>query len=266
MADFRRPTDLNDPHLKQISVLMGKTETIDLWGGDDLQVFLTDTNIASVTEQKVKIGPHRRRFTIQAKVNGETTLEARAGGRAGNLFVTPLRIKIPTAPAMTDFIANLLAAGTPIARKYKLPPSIMIGQAMLESANGTSNLALLDNILYGITKRSELSKGQEFDWYPACKTIVMRKTIAKHGESAVSDRFCAATTFEEAVEIWAQYVTKHPHSKKHESVFKDGPWSEADLQAIADLMPKLMFGNGHKSYPGELMKIIKEHDLTRFDK
>jgi uncharacterized FlgJ-related protein len=266
MADFRRPTDLNDPQLKQIAVLMGKEEMIDLWGGSGLEVFLTDTNIATVAEQNVKLGPQRRRFVIKAKVNGETTLEARVGGRAGNLFVTPLKIRVPTAPSKSDFIAKLVAAGTPIARKYKLPLSVMIGQAMLESANGASSLALLDNILYGITKRSELSKGQEHDWYPACKTIVMRKTIAKEGEGAVPDRFCAATTFEEAVEIWAQYVTKHPHSKKHQAAFKDGPWSQADVQAVADLMPGLMFGNGNKAYPGDLMKVIQENDLMRFDK
>ncbi len=269
MADFRRNTDFVDPQLREFTVLMGKEADLDLFGTDGdrrpLIVFMANDMVAKVSEQKGSFGSHRRRFTIHASLQGETTLEAHVGSKTGPNYVTPLKIRIPTPPTKDDFIRRLAEVGIAIARKYKLPPSIMIAQAMLESKNGSSDLALLDNSLYGITKRSQLSQGKEPDWYPEAKTIVLRLTVAKKGEDPVPDRFCAANSYAQAVEIWAQYVTRHPHTKQDQSKFKDPPWSDDDVKAVAELMPKLMFGVGEPKYPETLMKVVTENNLRRFD-
>lgn len=167
------------------------------------------------------------------------------------------------------FISRLAYEGNDVANRYKLPISMMIAQACLESDYGRSSHAAAHNILYGITKRSELSKGKEPDWYPACTTIVQKPTVVeRNGELVtVMDLFCSAASYREAVEIWAQYVTKHPHSKSITSLLKSGEWSEAELQTLADHMPKINFGSPktRKTYGAEIMRIIKEHNLTRFD-
>jgi hypothetical protein len=267
MADFRTPRDLNDPWLREFRVLTGKNKsrTLDLWGGADLTVFLESDAIVALEEVKTKLPPNRRRFDLTGKGVGSTLLEARKGGRSGAAFVRPLKVIVPKPPSKDEFIRKLLAAGKPIAQKYKLPPSIMVAQAILESNAGASDLALLENVLYGITKRQELSNGKEPDWYSAGKTIAFHKTVAVAGQGPVMDRFCAANSYEQAVEIWAQYVTGHPRSKQRQGLFKERPWSESDRRAIADLMPALMFGKGHTNYPQLLMKVIAENGLAARD-
>lgn len=263
MADFRHITDLQDPRLTQLRILFGTTRQLDLWGGPKLSVSVDNDGIVQVTELKVKGLPKdRRRFDLKAKAYGSCKLDAWDGSRR---FVNTLQLLVPSAPSKEDFIKNLLAAGKSVAQKYKLPPSIMVAQSILESTSGASNLALLDNILYGITKRKELSKGAEPDWYPAGSRIVLHKTIAIKGQDPVTDRFCAADDYAQAVEIWAQYITRHPHTKKDQALFKGPPWSDADRHAIAALMPKLQFGKGSNNYAEELMKTVRENGLAAHD-
>ncbi|MCC6539734.1 MAG: glucosaminidase domain-containing protein [Bryobacterales bacterium] len=262
MADFRYVTDLQDPRLTHLRILFGKKRQLDLWGGPDLAVSV-DGGQVEVTELKVKGLPKdRRRFDLKAKAYGSCKLDAFKGAQR---FVNTLQLTVPSAPSKEDFIKNLLAAGKGVAQKYKLPPSIMVAQSILESGAGASDLALLDNILYGITKRKELSKGAEPDWYPAGKRIVLYPTIAIKDQPPVMDRFCAADDYAQAVEIWAQYVTQHPHTKKDQALFKGAPWSDADRQKIAAIMPKLQFGKGSNNYAEELMKTVRENGLAAHD-
>jgi hypothetical protein len=83
----------------------------------------------------------------------------------------------------------------------------------------------------------------------------------------VYDAFCAASFLQEAVEIWAQYVTGHPRSKGRAQLFKDGPWSDQDLSDLANLMPALNFGHPAEqaTYGPRLIQIIKDHKLKQYD-
>jgi Mannosyl-glycoprotein endo-beta-N-acetylglucosaminidase len=163
------------------------------------------------------------------------------------------------------FFNKLAEDGGDTARKYKLPVSIMIAQACEESGYGQHQYAKSYNILYGITKRQALSQGKEPDWYPACKKIVKLSTQPEAGAATQPDLFCSASSYQEAVEIWAQYVTKHPHNKRVAHLYNGGPWTEKQLTAIADGMTSMVFGKGSPNYGQELMKIVTANKLTQFD-
>src|SRR5262249_10955840 len=125
---------------------------------------------------------------------------------------------------------------------------------------------LAHNVLYGIAKRKALSEKKEPDWYPACQTIALLPTIAVQGQGVVQDRFCSAASYKEAVEVLAQYVSKHPHSKSIASLFTGGPWSQETLTALANHMHSaLMFGQGVENYGAEVMKVINQFTLTKYD-
>jgi hypothetical protein len=59
--------------------------------------------------------------------------------------------------------AWLAGGGAATARKYKLPPSLMIARACLESDFGRNPRARAQNTLFSIAKRSELIDKKEFD-------------------------------------------------------------------------------------------------------
>jgi hypothetical protein len=275
MANFCEPPStatVNDVWLQT-----GEKIDLGLWGGgkgsEVLVVSIEDATLLAMSSKPT--APDAlwiSRFTLTALRPGSTTLRARDS--AGTTW-TSLQVTVPDVP-QEFFIKKLVAEGGDVARQYKLPLSIMVAQACLESANGASGHARNHNILFGIAKRVELSKGQEPDWYPACKkenivlapTKVVRKgPDGKDQEVVVNDRFCGASSYKEAVEIWAQYVTEHPASQSSAHLFKDGPWTDDELAQIAALLPRLNFGNNktRATYGQDVMRIVDQLKLRRFD-
>jgi hypothetical protein len=223
--------------------------------------------IVTVTKSSEPIKNTIRIWEIKGIVPGTTKLEAKTRGEVWDSITVNV---VDNAQVM--FIQNLFVEAADIALKFKLPISIMIAQACLESDFGRNPRARTNNTLYGITKRSELSQGKERDWYPTCRTIILSPTLVdekidgvKTGKlKLVNDRFCGAVSFREAVQIWGEYVTHHPRTKKN--LFIDPPWSDAHLRAIGELMKGIGFGSKVVGdYTHELMRIIDNHKLRQFD-
>jgi hypothetical protein len=289
VADFRRPGGPYDPAFTQLTLAVGEDETVDLWGGGPPPDYkplqlpeLDDASLAEVVEitKDQPPGDGRRRFRLRGKAKGSTRLTARTG--PGGAPYAALGVEVEGAHGQ-GFIARLAAEGAATARKYKLPPSLMIAQACLESEYGRHPRAQAHNTLFGIAKRSELIDKKEPDWYPRCQVILRSPTevqdknpdgtpkvdpqTGKAVMKKVYDTFCAASSLQEAVEIWAQYVTGHPRSKGRPQLFKGAPWSDQELSDLANLMPALNFGHPAEqaTYGPRLIQIINDNRLKRYD-
>src|SRR5262245_60936016 len=96
--------------------------------------------------------------------------------------------------------------------------------------------------------------------------LLRMHTVAIAGHKPVMDRFCSASSYEDAVEIWAQYVTQHPHSKSVANLLKGPPWARGEIQTLANHMStSLGFGVGYANYGQEVLNLIDECNLTRYD-
>ncbi|HEY2012234.1 MAG TPA: glucosaminidase domain-containing protein [Bryobacteraceae bacterium] len=281
MAEFRLPNSPPDTSIDKVELLVNENTKVDLWGDGPepdyalLTPSLDDTSIASFKELKRPGAPHLRQFELHAKLAGTTNFVAStADGKPWAKLV----VWVPTPEgAHLAFIVALAAEGAAMARKYQLPVSLMIAQACLESAYGTSPHARY-GILFGITKRSELSKHKEPDWYPRCQTIAFLPTevereVEKDGKKVktlvrVTDRFCFAGSYEQAVEIWCQYVTRYPTptGKTITNMLGQAPWTETDLRRLAAHMFSIGFGsNLLGSYPDQVMSVINKYKLIQYD-
>ena len=88
------------------------------------------------------------------------------------------------------------------------------------------------------------------------------------GGPIVTDTFCRASSFQEAVEIYLQLIKENPRaSKLHASTsLPHNSWSEKELTMIAELMhSELNFGMGVPNYGSDVMKMIGSRKLTVFD-
>jgi hypothetical protein len=190
--------------------------------------------------------------------------------QVGSVRMTDIAV---TFEQKSKFIEDIVAANY-VALQFNLPPSIMIAQACLESGFGQNPRAKEHFTLFGITKREALSLGKERDWYPSCNSIVLSPTevereVVENGVKRkklikVYDRFCNDITYQGAVTIWAEYVTRHPHADK--KLFTRPPWSEGHLILIGNYMSRIGFGSKLLgNYAHKLLTIIKTHDLTQYD-
>lgn len=279
MADFRVAGKPPDAAFKLLTVHVNQTVKVDFWTDKSIkdlsQVWLAYFG-ASVEWKEINSPMPKsiRRLELKGKSPGSGILIA-----APNLLtagVNMLMLNRALFPLLhaelqvevkytrdQQFIEDLAKQGRAVAQQYKLPMSIMIGQACIESLYGRGPHMPGKNSLYGITKLENLKD----DWYPACNKIAGGSTTAIAGQGVVSDRFCRADNWAEAVTIWAQYVTKHPNSKSVQHLFKQGPWKRDELERLAAHMSALNFGKGHSAaeYKKLVMSVVDTHDLTRFD-
>jgi len=173
------------------------------------------------------------------------------------------------------FVLKLVREGGETARLWGLPVSLMLAQACHECGYG--GRATASNILFGIGSPEDFDKRTHApivrrNWF-YCPTVASERTnIAKSTEQKkyVTDFFCAAKTYEEAVHIWASYVVGHPKHDQDGSLkskFTVGrKWSEGELRQLANLMhTRLGFGADH-DYGSKLMMIWKELNLAQYDR
>ena len=116
---------------------------------------------------------------------------------------------------------------------------------------------------FGITKPDTPA----WSWFSKCKTI-SSPTVAVAGGPVVTDTFCRASSFQEAVEIYLQLIKENPRaSKLHASTsLPHNSWSEKELTMIAELLhSELNFGMGVPNYGSDVMKMIGSRKLTVFD-
>ena len=244
-------------------------ETIDLGlasGVASLRPTVSDPSVAEVSDE-ASVHEDLLTFRLTAVKVGATQLQAK--NAAGDVVASAeIKVEVPPPATPDDFIARIAADGADIAREFHLPVCLMIAMACLESKYGRSGHAMSHNVLYGITKRKELTQKKEFDWYPTCRTIAKLPTIAIAGQSAIMDFFCSATSYAQAVRIWAEYVTGHPHTKSIQKLFAADKtsWTDAEVKQLADHMHSaLRFGMGEKDYGATVMKVIAQYDLRKYD-
>lgn len=144
----------------------------------------------------------------------------------------------------TEF-ERLLADYAYIARSKGLLPSVMIGQAMLESGDdGGSGLALGNKNLFGI--KGEYN-GNGTNW----------NTLEDYGGLVqVNDQFRLYPTYKESVMDYVRLITE---TERYTSVVSyNSP--EAQITAIKNA------GYATDSnYIGKVLNIINEYNLTRYD-
>ena len=94
---------------------------------------------------------------------------------------------------------------------------------------------------FGITKPDTPA----WSWFSKCKTI-SSPTVAVAGGPVVTDTFCRASSFQEAVEIYLQLIKENPRaSKLHASTsLPHNSWSEKELTMIAANAQRAEFRNG----------------------
>lgn len=261
---------------KTISVAKDVELTIAVWGtavdtnpSDELKVVSSSTSTVTVRRSDDAIKDTIREWILKGISRGKAEVTAKNKDEVWDTITVEV---VDSAELM--FIQNLYMEAANVALEFKLPISIMLAQACLESGYGKNPRALAHNTLYGITKRSELSKGKERDWYPTCKKIIPSPTqvereveengVKKKKLVVVSDRFCGASSYKEAVRIWGEYVTKHPHTNA--SLFRDPPWDDTYRKALGELMKRLGFGTKLLGdYTQDMMKIIDTYNLRQYD-
>lgn len=279
MADFREAGKPVKPGFKKLTIFRDAKATVDFFSDSSIKdiksifiaLFGTSAEMKEINSPMPKAV---RRFEITGKSAGSNMLIAAPSLVSAAIntllfnrsFFPLLHAELEVEVKLSgdqQFIEDVAKAGKGVAAQFKLPPSIMVGQACIEALFGRGG-HMDKNSLYGITKPEKLPVP---DWYPSCNKIGMGMTTAVKGKGAVNDRFCRADTFEEAIRIWAEYVTRHPNSGAIRGLLTGGPWTTAQLETIAGHMSDINFGKGHSKaeYRKLVMDVIRIHNLTRFD-
>jgi len=263
VADFRRYGRPYDPTFTQLNFKL--VEVIDLYGGGDPAVadpkldVQFDTKIVQCDELTAP-GPNLRRFRLLRISRGNTKLETfqilKQGG--GKTASTSLTVVTENPPRGSDRVAqailNLARDGAAICRSNRLPVSIMLAHAGIETTFGLGGGTPAYNNFHGITK--DPTKPQQ-NWCTNTQQIYVPSLNT-------TQPFCSASTVAEGISIWARYVLRNTTIR---SLQKSGPWTIGELQQFANQLPNLNFGNPStiSTYPRDVMRMIETWDLMKFD-
>ena len=182
-------------------------------------------------------------------------------------------LQLEVAQAQEDF-AIKFASEIDLSsfRLTGIAPSVMLGQACIESSFGgrdpksrtinPKSRVVVSNTIFGITKPPG-----KFAWFTKCKTIVST-TEAVAGQGIVQDYFCVAGGYQEALDVYTQYVKENPSAPRI-SAMTSKPryaWSDGDLLTLANLMhSELNFGVGVPNYGSDVMSVIRTNALKIYD-
>jgi hypothetical protein len=275
MAHFQLPNTTYRPEFKALK--FRHCSLIELYGGtgqsgtaEKLDVSIKDSSVIKHTELAWDKENHRL-FRLEGRKRGKAIMEARAGtAESSPLFCS---LEMTVEEAQHEFISRLVdSVKLASVRSQNFPVSVMIAQACIESgfqgarlvpAKRALSRVVVHNTLFGITKPDTPA----WSWFSKCKTI-SSPTVAVAGGPVVTDTFCRASSFQEAVEIYLQLIKENPRaSKLHASTsLPHNSWSEKELTMIAELMhSELNFGMGVPNYGSDVMKMIGSRKLTVFD-
>lgn len=176
------------------------------------------------------------------------------------LLITPLIVnsqasqagKLVTVPySKKEFITTIANEIKPYAKAYGIRPSIIIGQAVLESQSGQTLLASRYHNLFAIESRPgkdgvTLVTNRPLGNHPVSSKV--RFIRYKDWEAAIRDYFLTLRSGD----IW----DKHFYRTLATSEGYKGP-----AQAIEDYLYSY-----DKNYSDKLIKTIEENDLTQYDR
>lgn len=159
-----------------------------------------------------------------------------------------------------SFINAISSEAVAIANKYKLYPSVLVAQAALESAFGTSTLAYSPNYnLFGI---KGTYNGQYFSKYS--KEFLDNKWVI------IESNFRKYPSYLESIEDYASKLRNGPSTnntdKSWDENFYSGSWRE-NAATYQDATKALVgkYAND-PSYATSLNSIIEEYELAELDK
>ena len=152
----------------------------------------------------------------------------------------------PTRPAnVTAFINKTLADAKRIKAKYRIPISVLIAQAALESGWGRHVKA---NAYFGIKSHGTSGATTRF------KTTEFTSGKA----TSLSDSFRAYASFKEAAEDYGKFLTSNPRYKSA-FLYANDPLKFADQLQIAGYATD-------PRYAAKLKAIITTYDLIEYDR
>lgn len=134
--------------------------------------------------------------------------------------------------------------------KYKILPSMIIAQAWLESGNGKSQLATVNNNYFGLKwYNTEVTRPYNY--------IVAKTTEERNGQMVtINDRFCTFDNPIQSLEClyrWYTIYTKY-HTLK----------GVTDYRSACQLVRECGYATDSK-YTDKLIKIIEREHLTAYD-
>lgn len=147
-----------------------------------------------------------------------------------------------------QFIDTVAPAAQATYKKDKVFPSVTIAQAMLESGEGTSELATEGNNLFGI---------KAFDW-PG-KTINMPTRENYKGINVIiMGKFRAYNNWGQSIQDHGDFLVDNSIYKKH------GVFSATNYADQAKALKSAGYATD-PNYAYELINLIKEYDLNKYD-
>lgn len=140
-----------------------------------------------------------------------------------------------------DYINQYNSLAVKQMKKYRIPASITLAQACLESGNGKSTLAVKANNHFGIKCHD--------DW---------KGESIKHDDDAPGECFRKYDSPEESFEDHSKYLSA---KKRYASLFS---LKLTDYKEWAHGLKAAGYAT-NPNYANELIRIIEDYDLTRYD-
>lgn len=130
-------------------------------------------------------------------------------------------------------------------RKYGIPASVILAQGLLESAAGTSSLAVNDNNHFGIkVSPAWLKEGGGY---------------SVHSDDTPNDRFCTFSSVAESYEYHSRFLKENSRYSRCFTLKPD------DYAGWTDELQRQGYASDPK-YSSKLQSIIQQYGLDRFDR
>lgn len=194
--------------------------------------------------------------------NGSNSFNQDKSNNAFLLEIGSSPNSIDESKATTQYVAriiaeylnneNFIAAVAPYAqdtyKKDKIFPSVTLAQAMLESAEGTSELTKQANNLFGI---------KAFNW--SGKTVSMPTRENYNGKNVViMGKFRAYNNWGESIEDHGNFLVSNSIYSRH------GVFSASSYAAQAKALQSSGYATD-PNYANELIGLIQEYNLNQYD-
>ncbi len=178
--------------------------------------------------------------------------EMASGGGNGNSFSqniallpggTSSKLALPglEEKAVENYIQRFASVAIEEMEKYQIPASIKMGQALLESSAGKSEIAVESNNHFGIK----------------CKNKCKGCTCRNYSDDDLYDMF---RVFGTAWESWREHSLLLTHSERYQSLFNH----KNDYKSWAYGLKKAGYATD-KNYPQKLIGIIEKYQLYKLD-
>lgn len=155
---------------------------------------------------------------------------------------------------MTNFIEQLAPIATKHGKAAGVLPSLILAQGILESASGTSELAVQANNLFGIKRGS--------GWTGDVYAKNSKEWSAEKGWYSAVSEFRKYPSYEGAVEDLVHKYTHGLDWEKHNRYA--AVIGETDYKRAA----QAIFAAGYATdptYPEKLIKVIEQYNLSKYD-